>query len=177
MTTYTNIFGGTNISPSQVSYQAISLTANTTFDWPLEAAPSSNLIANIMDVTAAAGPFSMTLPDAREASNGEVILINNVGSETFIVRDSTGVQILTPVGGSLWQLYLTDNSTACGTWEAFLFGAQVSTANAASLAGTGLVAIGTLLSTAMPITQFNTNYPPPHQNSNRRQQLVHGSAW
>jgi hypothetical protein len=158
MTTYTNIFGGTNINPSQVSYQAISLDADTTFDWPLEAAPSSNLIANIMDVTAAAGPFSMILPDAREASNGEVILINNVGSETFIVRDSTGVQILAPVGGAVWQLYLTDNSTAGGTWQAFLFGAQVSTANAASLAGTGLIAIGTLLSTAMPITQFNTNY-------------------
>ena len=158
MTVYTNIFGGTNISPSQVSYQAISLDADTTFDWPLEAAPSSNLIANIMDVTAAAGPFSMILPDAREASNGQVILLNNVGSETFIVKDSTGTQILAPVGGSVWQLYLTDNSTAGGSWEAFLFGAQVSTANAASLAGTGLVAIGTLLSTAMPVTSFNTNY-------------------
>jgi len=158
MTVYTNIFGGTNISPSQVSYQAISLNSNTTFDWPLEAAPSSNLIANIMDVTAAAGPFSMILPDAREASNGQVILLNNVGSNTFIVRDSTGTQILAPVGGSVWQLYLTDNSTAGGSWEAFLFGAQVSTANAASLAGTGLVAIGSTLSTAMPVSQFNTNY-------------------
>ena len=158
MTVYTNIFGGTNISPSQVSYAAVALTADTTFDWALETAPSSNLIANIMDVTASSGPFTMTLPDAREASNGQVILVNNVGANTFIVKDNTGVQIAAPVGGAVWQLYLTDNTTQGGTWEAFLFGAQVSTANAASLAGTGLVALGTLLSLAMPITSFTSNY-------------------
>lgn len=158
MTVYTNIFGGTNISPSEVSYSSVSLTADTAFDWPLETAPSSNLIANIMDVTASPGLLSMILPDAREASNGQVILVNNVGSETFIVKDNTGVQIAAPVGGAVWQLYLTDNTTQGGTWEAFLFGAQVSTANAASLAGTGLTALGTLLSLAMPITSFNSNY-------------------
>lgn len=158
MTVYTNIFGGNNISPSQVSYAAVTLTADTTFDWPLETAPSSNLIANIMDVTASSGPFSLTLPDAREASNGQVILFNNVGANTFIVKDNTGVQIAAPVGGSVWQLYLTSNSTQGGTWEAFLFGAQVSTANAATLAGTGLIALGSQLSLAMPVTSFTTNY-------------------
>ena len=158
MTVYTNVFGGDNISPSQVSYSSITLTADTTFDWPLETAPSSDLIASIMDVAADAGPFSLILPDAREASNGQVILFNNVGSNTFIVRDAAGTQILAPVGGAVWQLYLTSNSTEAGTWEAFLFGAQVSTANAATLAGTGLIALGSQLSLAMPVTSFNTNY-------------------
>jgi hypothetical protein len=111
-----------------------------------------------MDVAADAGPFSLILPDAREASNGQVILFNNVGSNTFIVRDAAGTQILAPVGGAVWQLYLTSNSTEAGTWEAFLFGAQVSTANAATLAGTGLIALGSQLSLAMPVTSFNTNY-------------------
>lgn len=158
MTTFTNIFGGSNISPSEISYAEVSLTANTTFDWALETAPSNNLIAGIMDVTATAGPWSLTLPSALEASTGQAILFNNVGSETFIIRNAAGVQIAAPVSGSVWQIYLTDNTTPGGTWEAFLYGAQVSAANAASLAGTGLIAIGTLLSLAMPVTFFGTNY-------------------
>jgi hypothetical protein len=158
MTTFTNIFGGSNISPSEISYAAVSLTANTTYDWALETAPSANLIAGIMDVTATAGPWSLTLPSALEASTGQSILFNNVGSETFIIRNNAGVQVAAPVSGSVWQLYLTDNTTAGGTWEAFLYGAQVSAANAASLAGTGLIAIGSLLSLAMPVTFFGTSY-------------------
>lgn len=158
MTVFTNIFGGSNISPSEISYAAVSLTADTTYDWALETAPSTNLIAGIMDVTASAGPFVLTLPSALEASTGQAILFNNVGSNTFIIRNNAGVQVAAPVGGSVWQLYLTDNTTAGGQWEAFLYGAQVSTANAASLAGTGLVAIGTLLSLAMPATAFSTVY-------------------
>lgn len=158
MTVYTNIFGGSNIAPAEISYAEISLTQNTTFDWSVETAPSSNLIAGIMDVTATAGPWSMTLPSALEASTGQAILINNVGANTFIIKNAAGVQICAPTQGSVWQLYLTDNTTPGGTWQAFLYGAQVSTANAASLAGTGLVAIGTLLSLAMPVTFFGTNY-------------------
>lgn len=158
MTVYTNIFGGSNISPAEISYAEVSLTQNTTFDWALETAPSSNLIAGIMDVTATAGPWIMTLPSALEASTGQAILINNVGAETFIIQSADGTQVAAPVSGSVWQLYLTDNTTVGGTWQAFLYGAQVSTANAASLAGTGLVAIGTLLSLAMPVTFFGTNY-------------------
>lgn len=158
MTVYTNIFGGSNIAPAEISYAEISLTQNTTFDWSVETAPSSNLIAGIMDVTATAGPWSMTLPSALEASTGQAILINNVGANTFIIKNAAGVQICAPTQGSVWQLYLTDNTTPGGTWQAFLYGAQVSAANAASLAGTGLVAIGTLLSLAMPVTFFGTNY-------------------
>jgi hypothetical protein len=158
MTVFTNIFGGSNISPSEISYAAVSLTADTTYDWALETAPSTNLIAGIMDVTASAGPFVLTLPSALEASTGQAILFNNVGANTFIIRNNAGVQVAAPVGGSVWQLYLTDNTTAGGQWEAFLYGAQVSTANAASLAGTGLVAIGTLLSLAMPATAFGSTY-------------------
>jgi hypothetical protein len=158
MTTFTNIFGGSNISPAEISYAAVSLTADTTYDWALETAPSSNLIAGIMDVTATAGPWSLTLPSALEASTGQAILFNNVGAQTFIIKNAAGVQVAAPVAGSVWQLYLTDNTTAGGTWKAFLYGAQVSAANAASLAGTGLIAIGTLLSLAMPVTFFGSNF-------------------
>jgi hypothetical protein len=53
---------------------------------------------------------------------------------------------------------LTDNATTAGLWSAFQYGASISAADASSLAGTGLVAIGTLLSQAVPITTFNSNY-------------------
>ncbi len=99
MTTYTNIFGGTNISPAEISYATVSLTANTTFDWALETAPSTNLIAGIMDVTATAGPWSLTLPSALEASTGQAILFNNVGSNSFIIRNAAGTQIAAPAAG------------------------------------------------------------------------------
>lgn len=158
MTVYTNIFGGSNISPAEISYAAVSLTANTTYDWALETAPSANLIAGIMDVTAASGPFSLTLPSALEASTGQAILFNNVGSNSFIIRNNSGTQIAAPTAGQVWQIYLTNNTTAGGTWLAFQFGAAVSTANAASLAGTGLVAIGSLLSLAAPVTFFSNAY-------------------
>jgi hypothetical protein len=158
MTVFTNIFGGSNISPSEISYAAVSLTANTTYDWALETAPSTNLIAGIMDVTASSGPFVLTLPSALEASTGQAILFNNVGANTFIIRSNSGVQVAAPIAGSVWQIYLTDNTTAGGTWKALQYGAQVSTANAASLAGTGLIAIGTLLSLAMPATTFGVAY-------------------
>lgn len=158
MTTYTNIFGGSNISPAEISYSEVSLTANTTFDWALETAPSTNLIAGIMDVTASAGPYSLTLPSALEVSTGQAILFNNVGANSFIIKDNSGTQIAAPTAGQVWQIYLTDNTTAGGTWLAFQFGAAVSTANAASLAGTGLIAIGSLLYSAMPVTFFSTTY-------------------
>jgi len=158
MTVYTNIFGGSNISPAEISYAAVSLTANTTYDWALETAPSTDLIAGIMDVTATSGPWSLTLPSALEASTGQTILFNNVGSNSFIIRNNAGTQIAAPTAGQVWQIYLTSNTTAGGTWLAFQYGAAVSTANAASLAGTGLVAIGSLLSLAMPVTFFGTNY-------------------
>ena len=38
------------------------------------------------------------------------------------------------------------------------YGATTSTANASSLAGTGIVAIGTVLSQSVPVTTFNTNF-------------------
>jgi hypothetical protein len=158
MTVFTNIFGGDNISPSDVSYVAVTLTADATFDWPLETAPSTNLIASIMDVTASSGPFAIILPSALEASTGQTILFNNVGANAFVVKDSAGNQVLNASPGTVWQLYLTNNTTAAGTWKAYQFGAAVSSANAASLAGQGLIAIGSTLSQSMPVTSFNTNY-------------------
>lgn len=158
MTTYTNTFGGTNIYPSDVSYRYVSLTIDQVLDWPLETAPSTDVVSKIMDVNATATSLVITMPDATEGSTGETILFNNVGSNTFTVKSSTGVVICAPQSGTTFQIYLTDNSTVSGTWRSFQYGASVSSTNAASLAGLGIKAIATTLNQSIPVSTFNSNY-------------------
>ena len=157
-TTYTNTFGGTNIYPSDVSYRYVSLTIDQVLDWPLEAAPSTDVVAKIMDVNATTTSLVITMPDATEAGTGETVLFNNVGANTFTVKTSTGVVICAPQSGTTFQIYLTDNSTASGTWRSFQYGASASSTNAAALAGLGITAIATTLNQSMPVTSFSTNY-------------------
>jgi len=158
MTTYTDVFGGANIYPSEISYSALTLTTSVYLSWPEETSTSQNLATKIMDVTASSAGLSIYLPAANKTSTGNTILFNNRGSQTITVRTVTGVQVVTLGAGELWQVYLTNNTTAAGTWQALQYGAAVSEANASSLAGTGIVAVGTLLSQSVPVTTFNTNY-------------------
>lgn len=158
MTTYTNTFGGTNIYPSDVSYRYVSLTIDQALDWPLETAPTNDVVASIMDVNATTTSLVITMPDATEAGTGQTVLFNNVGSNTFTVKTSTGTQICAPTSGSTFQIYLTDNSTASGTWRSFQYGASASANNAASLAGLGLKAIATTLNQSIEVSSLSTNY-------------------
>ena len=159
MTVFTNIFGGSNIASSVVSYAAVSLSdAVTVFNWPVEASTGTNLIASIMDVTPTASSKQLWLPPGNEVSVGQTILFNNPGAYSYTVHNSTGTQILSSAAGTTYQIYLTDNSTAAGTWRTFQYGAAVSAANAASLAGTGIIALGSLLSQSMPAQIYTSNY-------------------
>jgi len=167
---FTQTFGGTNIYPSDVSYRYVSLTIDQVLDWPLETAPSNDVVASIMDVNATTTSLVITMPDARDASTGETVLFNNVGSNTFTVKTSTGVQICAPTSGSTFQIYLTDNSTESGAWRSFQYGASASAANAAALAGLGLKAIATTLNQSVPVSTFNANYTA--STSDRAKALV-----
>lgn len=158
MTTYTDVFGGANIYPADVSYSAQALTGDITLVWPAEVAESDLLATRIIDISAAAAGRVITMPDARQASTGETVLFNNTGANAIVVKDAAGVQIVSVGAGEAWQIYLTSNSTAAGVWESFQYGASVSEANASALAGTGIVAVGTLLSQSVPVTTFNSPY-------------------
>jgi hypothetical protein len=158
MTTYTDVFGGANIYPSEISYSSVALSTDIVLSWPEETSTNVNLATRITDVTPSANGFSIVLPDANKTGTGNTILFNNVGSYTFTVRDAANVQVVTIAAGTLWQVYLTNNTTVAGTWRSLQYGATTSTANASSLAGTGIVAVGTLLSQSVPITAFNSNY-------------------
>lgn len=158
MTIYTDVFGGANIYPSEISYSAISLTTNVTLSWPEETSTNTNLATKIIDVTPDASGRSIYLPAANKTGTGNTILFNNRGAHTFTVRDSAGTQVVTVAAGELWQIYLSNNTTAAGTWRSLQYGAATSQANASSLAGTGIIAVGTLLSQSVPVTTFNNNY-------------------
>lgn len=158
MTTYTNVFGGANIYPAEISYSSITLTADVILSWPQETSTNTNLATRIIDVTASSSGLSIFLPEANKAGTGETILFNNLGSRTVNIKNSAGTLVLSLTNGTLWQIYLTNNSTAAGSWQILQYGAATSQANAAALAGTGIVAVGALLSQSVPITSFNSNY-------------------
>ena len=92
MTTYTNTFGGTNIYPSDVSYRYVSLTISQTLDWPLETAPTNDVVASIMDVNATTTSLVITMPDATEAGTGQTVLFNNVGSTRLRLRPALALR-------------------------------------------------------------------------------------
>lgn len=154
---YTQIFGGTTIYPSDVSYLALALTANTELDWPLESSGTLQPVARIIDITPT-GAFSITLPAADETGTGQTILFNNLGPSTVAVLDNAGGALLSLGAGEQWQLYLVDNSTAAGTWRSFRYGAATAQAQAAALAGNGLVATGSTLAQQYPVTEFNSDF-------------------
>lgn len=174
MTIYNDVFGGANIYPSEISYSAQVLTADVTLAWPEETSSAANFATRIIDISSVDTGHIITLPPANGTGVGETILFNNVGSTTVIIKDNAGTQVLSSSSGTVWQVYLTNNSTAAGTWVALQYGASATSANASALAGTGLIAIGTLLSTATPVTTFNSDYAVG--NSDRAKMLVWSGA-
>ena len=161
--TYTQVFGGTNIYPSDVSYLAFSLTTtDVVLAWPVETnAPNARAdypAARIMDVNCTGSSRKVYMPAANEASVGECALFNNTGTVQFTVVNSLGGVIVTLAPGTLWQVYMTSNTTAAGVWVAYQFGSTTSSANAGALAGFGLKAITTTLNQAITVLQLNSSY-------------------
>lgn len=158
MTTYTSVFGGANIYPSEITFADYALTADVTLSWPLETSAAENFATRIIEVSQDAAGYYLILPPADQTGTGQTILFNNIGSYTFGVKDADGVEIMSCAPGTVWQTYLTDNTTTAGVWATFQYGASISSANAAALAGIGLIAIGSTLSQSMPVSTYSTNY-------------------
>lgn len=157
MPNYVNPYTGQTISPSQVGYLALSISANTELQWPVNGNTTS-VVANIIEVTATTGGLDLIMPPALQVSDGQSALIRNIGANSFTVTDNGGNTIVTIASGIAEYIYVTDNTTINGSWESVTFGAGTSAANAATLAGYGLKAINTTLNTATPISTFSANY-------------------
>jgi len=151
MTTYQNPFTNQTINPSQVGYEALSISVDTTLQWPING-NDNNVVANIMDITATTTSLSLILPSAQQVSVGQNIIIRNIGTNSFNVTNAGGSVIATIASGIADFIYLTDNTTDNGLWTVITFGAGTSSANASTLAGYGLIALNTTLNQA-----YNTN--------------------
>jgi hypothetical protein len=106
------------------------------------------------------------MPSAQQVSVGQAIIIHNNGSNPFNVKTSTGVTIVNINSGIAQYIYLTDNTTDAGTWTTVTFGAGTSAANAGTLAGYGLTAIGATLNQAYSvITVFSSSALIPSERA------------
>jgi len=158
MTTYTNPYTGQTINPSQVGYEYISLTADTELQWPING-NSSDVVANIIEVSASTTGLKLIMPPATQVSDGQSALIRNVGANAFtVVKNDTLATIVSVASGVAEYVYVTNNTTVAGTWSAVTFGTGTSAANAADLAGYGLVATSTTLNQSYPLTNVYSNY-------------------
>lgn len=166
--TYVDPFTGSTISPSQVGYETLTISANTTLEWPING-NSTSVVANIIEVTATTTGLSLIMPPATQVSVGQTSLIRNIGSNTFTVADNGGNTIITIASGVAEYIYVTSNTTVNGTWETVTFGAGTSSANAATLAGYGLKAINTTLNQAY---QESTIYSSAILNDTYRAQFL-----
>ena len=149
--TYTSPFTGQTVSPSPVSYESITLSANTTLQWSINGNNQNQVTANIIEVSATTGGLTLYMPPATQVSTGQAMIIRNTGSNTFTVASNNSVTsppsttIVSATAGVAYYIYVIDNTTIPGTWNTVTFGAGTSAANAATLAGYGLTAIGATL--------------------------------
>ena len=169
MTAYVNPFTGQTISPSQVGYEALTISGSsgsiTYLNWPVNGTTSTNVAANITEITATSSGLIVAMPPASQVSVGQAIIIRNVGTSgqySFTVTDYTGGTIISipvaPTSATVntYYIYVTNNNSTAGTWGNIAMGVGTSSASASTLAGYGLTAIGSTLNTAYPISTLYT---------------------
>jgi hypothetical protein len=110
------------------------------------------------------------MPPANQASVGQDALIKNVGSNSFTVKDYAGNTIIAITAGQAQYIYITANPTTAGTWGIIAYGIGSSGADAATLAGYGLLAISQTLNQSQDVTTFTLNTTV--SSSNRASLLV-----
>ena len=168
---YNSPFTGNVIQPTDVSYRSVTLAANTQLQWPINGNATDDYAARIMDVTASTGGLSLYMPPANQTSVGNDALIRNVGANSFTVTTFGGTStIITIAAGEAKYVYIKTNATEQGTWGNIAFGTGTSSADAASLAGAGLVASGSTLNQSHPSSSLIAAYT--FQTSDRSKTLV-----
>lgn len=157
MPTQTYVFGGQPAQPSMVSYSALALTADTLLQWPWIDQNADTVAPLWLDVTPS-GAFSIYMPNAMGAGNGQASIFFNVGPSLITILDASGGAITTVASGVAKYILLRDNSTPGGLWRVTVLGAGTSSADAAALAGYGLSALGgAKLNSDVPVVAVVSN--------------------
>lgn len=158
MTSFNNIFGGTPINPAFIPYRSIAITTSPLqLNWP-NSFDTTNVVAALMEVTPSAANQAILMPPANQGSVPNTFIFRNLGASAFTVEDTDGHTIVSIAPGAAWYVYIVDSSTADGVWHVLQFGTGTSSADAASLAGLGLVASAGLLNQSHPVSMKNANY-------------------
>jgi hypothetical protein len=155
---YNSPFTGNVVQPTDVSYRAITLSANTQLEWPINGNATDDYAARIMEVTATAGSLLLEMPPANQASVGNDALIRNVGANTFTVADYDGNTIVSVAAGQAKYIYIETNPDEAGTWGVIAFGVGTSNVDAATLAGYGLLASGNTLNQSHPVSTSSADF-------------------
>jgi hypothetical protein len=159
MPTYTSPFTGDVVQPTDVSYYALTFSTSQELSWPDYTVSGATTVAaaRIMDCTATAAGLTITLPPGNQQSVGTDILFRNLGAESFTIQDQSGGQAVVLAAGTARYFYLVDNSTEDGVYRNFTYGTGTSAADAAALAGSGLVDIAGQLATSTTVIQTSLN--------------------
>lgn len=156
MPIYTSPFTGTVVQPTDVSYYELNFSANVQLYWPAVVNPQQVPAARIIDATPSTSGLVISLPEGNQGTTGSDILIRNFGANTFTVEDFTGTGSVSIAAGVSKYFYLSDNTTSAGVWQNVTFGAGTSSADAASLAGAGLVALAGKLNTTQNVVAVSS---------------------
>ena len=170
MPIFTSPFTGTVVQPTDVSYYALSFSANVQLYWPAVVNPQQVPAARIIDATPSVASLIIKLPEANQGTTGADILIRNFGAVAFTVQDFAGTGSVSIAAGVSKYFYLSSNTTSAGVWQNVTFGAGTSSADAASLAGPGLVALSGQLNTTQNIIEVSS--PPTITNASRASTFV-----
>ena len=160
MANYNDVFGAFTVPPAEATYSRLTLNDSGTLAWPANFSgevAGQYLATSVLEISAAAG-LQLLLPPANEASVGQDLVIRNVGAESIDLFDAEGGPITTLVTGESKYIYITNNSTAAGTWSMFTYGAGTSGADAALLAGEGLQVAGNTIQVAAVHRGLDSNY-------------------
>lgn len=170
MPTFTSPFTGTVVQPTDVSYYELNFSANVQLYWPAVVNPQQVPAARIIDATPSVASLIISLPEADQGATGTDILIRNFGAVAFTVQDFTGTGSVSVPAGVSKYFYLSDNSTPAGVWQNVTFGAGTSSADAATLAGAGLVALAGKLNATQNIIEVSS--PPTITDASRASTFV-----
>ena len=150
MTTYNSPFAGDVVQPTDVSYAAFVISNDLVLQWPINGNSTTDVAARIMEITTTGANLKVYMPPANQVSVGTDALISCIAGYSIDVVSYNGTAICTVAVGTSQYIYVTDNGSEDGAWGVIAFGATTSSANAATLAGAGLVASSNTLNQSHP---------------------------
>jgi hypothetical protein len=174
--TYTSPFTGTVVTPTDVSYYALSFSTNTQLYWPSVVNGQQVVAARIIDCAASTTGLTISLPDATQGAVGTDILFRNLGLNSFVVEDADGGGSFTVDVGMARYVYLTDNTSVGGVWGNVEFGAGTSFADAAQLQGAGLTTIAGKLATTQNLVNVTSTPLSSINDASRASTFVWGGG-